>query len=133
MPKLKLTQPQYLVLHLIESILGSAILTALLAAYEYVGVHGLNWTGLLTVFLAALLGGMAKGFIGLQNNANVPPAIFDSLNEIKALIADVTQAGTDVMSTPPVSAGPKPIILPTRTQPATTNAVTDQPKSDLGG
>jgi hypothetical protein len=93
---LKLTSSQTLILHLLESVLVSALLAGIVAGYQYLGSDTVNTSALVGVFVAAFLASFFKGFLGLQNNAQLVPAIQDTLNEVKDLVAQPGQP------TPPI-------------------------------
>lgn len=112
--KLHLTPPQLAIWHIIESVLMSFVLTVLLGTYQYITTHGLDYAGLGTFWATSFLGALAMIYKSVSGNPNLGPAILDSLNEIKGLLASApAQPPVVINNHPPVPVAPPAAAQPT--------------------
>lgn len=126
MPHIKLTPAQQWLVHALETLALSAALAVGIVVYQFFSqaftTGKFDWPTLAGGAVTVLFAVLAKGWSGsIQNNANFLPALFDSMNEVKAALPGlavvhvvapppappVAQAMTPVAPPPPVSVPPQ--------------------------
>lgn len=107
MPKLQLTPAQNIALHTVQALGLASLLSLGVGIVQFVGLHGLDYTQLITFASGGFLTSMAMIWKTLSSNPNTMQAVMDTLGEIK----------DQVNQTPP-STTPVPPAMPQFVQPA---------------
>lgn len=92
MLNIKLSTAQTVALHVVESVLISAVITVLTALVQYVGKNGLNLPQLGIEAGALFLGAMAMVYKSLSTNPQVIAGLNDTIPQIWQSVQNIEQA-----------------------------------------
>jgi hypothetical protein len=85
---IKLTTPQLWLVHTLETVALGAVVTGAITAYGAISTGNYDWKVVGGLVLAAVLAVLTKGWsTSIQGNANLAPAIKDSLGDILAIVS----------------------------------------------